>query len=119
MADPRHLYLHVPFCAHRCGYCDFVTVVGRSGTARYEGHHARWCWQLRPEEPWQEEVAVGLERDDLFVAQAHRFLDAVEGRGEPTCTLEEGLHTLRCNLAALASVDRGTWERIETMQGDG
>jgi oxygen-independent coproporphyrinogen III oxidase len=25
----RHVYVHLPFCAHRCGYCDFVTVTGR------------------------------------------------------------------------------------------
>src|SRR6059058_3703500 len=30
----RHLYVHLPFCAHRCGYCDFVTVVGRNGQHR-------------------------------------------------------------------------------------
>ena len=31
MGHVRHLYVHLPFCAHRCGYCDFVTVVGRRG----------------------------------------------------------------------------------------
>jgi oxygen-independent coproporphyrinogen-3 oxidase len=30
-AGVRHLYVHLPFCAHRCGYCDFVTLVGRRG----------------------------------------------------------------------------------------
>ncbi|HWX10341.1 MAG TPA: radical SAM family heme chaperone HemW [Gaiellaceae bacterium] len=34
MSGTRHLYVHLPFCAHRCGYCDFVTVVGRGGQHR-------------------------------------------------------------------------------------
>jgi oxygen-independent coproporphyrinogen-3 oxidase len=29
MTHVRHLYVHLPFCAHRCGYCDFVTATGR------------------------------------------------------------------------------------------
>lgn len=26
---PRAAYIHVPFCIHRCGYCDFTLVAGR------------------------------------------------------------------------------------------
>src|SRR5438034_10685466 len=26
---PRAAYVHVPFCAHHCGYCDFAVVTGR------------------------------------------------------------------------------------------
>jgi oxygen-independent coproporphyrinogen-3 oxidase len=26
---PEAAYIHVPFCAHHCGYCDFAVSVGR------------------------------------------------------------------------------------------
>ena len=32
-ADPRAAYLHVPFCVHRCGYCDFTLLAGRDDLA--------------------------------------------------------------------------------------
>ncbi|MBX9624646.1 MAG: coproporphyrinogen III oxidase family protein [Gemmataceae bacterium] len=27
--DPRAAYVHVPFCGHHCGYCDFAVTAGR------------------------------------------------------------------------------------------
>jgi oxygen-independent coproporphyrinogen-3 oxidase len=32
-SEPRAAYLHVPFCAHRCGYCDFTLLAGRDDLA--------------------------------------------------------------------------------------
>lgn len=89
-----------------------VTVVCDRGTLRFENHACRWRWTPGPEQPWHDEPAGELPRDVLFVAQANAFLDAVERRVPPACSLEEGIHTLRANLAALASVDDGTWRSL-------
>jgi oxygen-independent coproporphyrinogen-3 oxidase len=64
----RHLYVHLPFCAHRCGYCDFVTVVGR------EAWHGRYVDALLAE--------LELERGRL----AERIETVFLGGGTPTLT---------------------------------
>jgi len=86
-----------------------LTVVCEGGTCRLEMHRHCWRWMTRPNAPWQEECFEGLQRDDLFIAQANAFLDAIDEGTEPTCTLSEAVHTLRCNLAVLASAENRVW----------
>ena len=74
--DVRHLYVHLPFCGHRCGYCDFVTVVGR------RGEHGRYVDALLAE----------LEHESGVLAPT---LDTVFlGGGTPTFTEPEPLRRL-------------------------
>jgi putative oxygen-independent coproporphyrinogen III oxidase len=85
----RHLYLHLPFCAHRCGYCDFVTVVGR------RERHAAYVEALLRE--------LELERDVLAPELETVFL----GGGTPTFTDPAALERL---LAALPPAQEVTVE---------
>ena len=56
----RHLYAHIPFCAHRCGYCDFVTAVGR------RGDHARYVDALLRELELESE-ALAARVETIFL----------------------------------------------------
>jgi oxygen-independent coproporphyrinogen-3 oxidase len=82
----RHLYVHVPFCAHRCGYCDFVTVVGR------DGGHDRYVEALLRE--------LELERSVLADEVETVFL----GGGTPTFLDEGALERLLGGLPCAAEV---------------
>lgn len=52
-----------------------------------------WTWHTVPQE----------ERDATFTRQAAHFIAATEGKETPLATLEEGIQTLRVNIAALQS----------------
>jgi oxygen-independent coproporphyrinogen III oxidase len=85
----RHLYVHLPFCASRCGYCDFVTVVGRSG------QHDAYVDALLAE--------LALEREALAPGLESVFL----GGGTPTLTEPAALRRL---LRALPAAEEVTVE---------
>jgi len=82
----RHLYVHLPFCAHRCGYCDFVTVVGRAEL------HKRYVDAVLAE--------LDLERGCLDDSLETVFL----GGGTPTFTDGGELQRLLESLPAAAEV---------------
>ena len=85
----RHLYGHLPFCAHRCGYCDFVTVTG------HDGEHGGYVDALVTE--------LELERALLADEVETVFL----GGGTPTFTEPTALARL---LAALPDAHETTVE---------
>ncbi|HKU58008.1 MAG TPA: radical SAM family heme chaperone HemW [Gaiellaceae bacterium] len=89
MSGAQHLYLHLPFCSSRCGYCDFVTVVGRSAD------HAGYVGALLQE--------LALERDHLAPELETIYL----GGGTPTFTEPDALEHL---LHALPGCDELTVE---------
>lgn len=93
------------------------TLVGSDATWHWEQHNARVLCMRRPCGAWEEETLPARQRDDMFVAQANAFLDAIEHDTPPRCTLAEAAQTLRVNLAVLRSValnSGGRWliERV-------
>jgi oxygen-independent coproporphyrinogen-3 oxidase len=78
--------VHLPFCAHRCGYCDFVTAVGK------QDEHAPYVEALL--------VELALERDLLADDVRTIFL----GGGTPTFTEPAALAHLLAALPTAAEV---------------
>ena len=98
----RHLYVHLPFCAHRCGYCDFVTALGRSE------QHGAYVDALLAELELERPV-LAAELDTIFLgggtptftapAELDRLLRALPSAEE--VTVEANPETVTAELAAL------------------
>jgi oxygen-independent coproporphyrinogen III oxidase len=82
----RHLYVHLPFCAHRCGYCDFVTLVGRWGD------HASYV----------DALLLELDRERELLDE--RLETVFLGGGTPTFTEPSELERLLRALPAASEV---------------
>ena len=95
-----------------------LTVICERGAMRLESRRHRWLSCNVPDDDWTIGEEFPLERDDLFVRQANSFLDLLDGKADPVCTLDDGRQTLRVNLAALKSVRERRWVDIsEALRG--
>jgi oxygen-independent coproporphyrinogen-3 oxidase len=101
----RHLYVHLPFCAHRCGYCDFVTATGRDHL------HGAYVDALLRE---LEEEHGGTPVETIFL-----------GGGTPTFTALPELQRLlaalppACELTVEANPETVTRELARELRGAG
>lgn len=76
MADPFGVYIHIPFCRHRCGYCAFATWSDR--------HHL--------EEDYLRAVRTDIERS--VAAGMHDVSSVFVGGGTPSLVDAKGLGDL-------------------------
>lgn len=88
-ARPRAVYVHVPFCRRRCGYCNFTVVAGRVEL------HAAYLQALRRE---MDQLSAPQPVDTLYV-----------GGGTPT-ELSAGELAELCDLLRTAFPPQGDYE---------
>jgi oxygen-independent coproporphyrinogen-3 oxidase len=79
----RHVYVHVPFCARRCSYCDFAIAVRRS--VPVDDFIEALAIEVRMREPGSVDTIYfgGGTPSLLGAAGVARTLDAVRARHEP------------------------------------
>ncbi len=82
MSAPLSLYVHVPFCASRCGYCDFNTY-----TATELGDDVR-------RDTFHEHLITEIEQASRQLAADHHVDTVFFGGGTPTLLGAEALNRL-------------------------
>jgi predicted dehydrogenase len=79
-----------------------ITVVCEKATCRYEPEKSRWRWMAQPKGDWVYcSDTMFTERDKLYQRQAALFLDSIDNRTRPLCSLSEAEQSLRINLMLL------------------
>jgi predicted dehydrogenase len=87
----RHHEVLASYCLnqHQAANEWTITIACTGGIARFEYHACRWRSMRSPGDAWTDHELPILARDELFIAQANAFLDAVEGKRAQLCTIDE------------------------------
>lgn len=105
---PRAAYVHVPFCMHRCGYCDFTVVAGRDDLIEpYLECLEQELRQVLPESAGMQTLFIGGGTPSYLPPDALRRLLRLLEQWLP---LEDaGEYSIECN------PDRFTPERMDIL----
>jgi oxygen-independent coproporphyrinogen-3 oxidase len=88
---PRHVYVHVPFCARRCSYCDFsIAVRAKLPVAEYlSALGAELTLRYGGDGPWPvDTIYLGGGTPSAFGADVPRLMDVLRAFLDPTPTAE-------------------------------
>jgi oxygen-independent coproporphyrinogen-3 oxidase len=111
--EPFGVYVHVPFCASRCGYCDFNTYVGLGRDGFADAVLAEWALARRAlgDAPPAATVFVGGGTPTLLdPGELERILAAIRRAPGAEVTVEANPDTI--DAARLASLRRAGVTRL-------
>jgi oxygen-independent coproporphyrinogen-3 oxidase len=111
---PRAAYVHVPFCAHKCGYCDFAALAGADALAdRYLDALEREAGRLNGPHPVETIFVGGGTPTRLDAGQLRRLMAMIRRAfplapgGEWTVEANPGtLDAAKADVLADAGVNR-------------
>ena len=106
---PRHVYVHVPFCARRCSYCDFsIAVRARLPVAEYLGAlSAEFALRYGAHRPWPvDTIYLGGGTPSAFGADVARLMDVLREFLDPTPSAEV---TLEANPEHVTPRNAAAW----------
>lgn len=90
-----------------------VLVACTDGVCKFMPALHTWYHATAPGSDWQAQPVNFATRDDWFTQQCIHWLQVVAGERESDCTLDEAVHTLAINQAALKSASaNGQWQEL-------
>ena len=86
----------------------YISLTGTKGSIRYIVEQQTMGICLENNGPWEEKTFQS-ERDAYYIAEADNFLNAIEHKEQPFCSVPEAYHTNKICWALRKSFDQKQW----------